>query len=43
MQLDPVPAPSVLTLLMNRGKLWGPTDKALGEGSEPWQGTLPFT
>ena len=43
MQLDPVPAPNVLTLFVNRGKLLGPTDKALHEGSEPWQGMLPFT
>lgn len=43
MQLDAVPAPNVLTLFVNCGKLRGPADKALREGSEPWQGTLPFT
>lgn len=42
MQLDAVPLPNVVTLFVNRGKLQGLADKVLREGSEPWQGTLPF-
>lgn len=43
MQLDPGSAPDVLTLFGTVGSWWGPADKALCEGSESWQDTLPFT